>query len=194
MSPALARMRLRLELLASRYGAATFLLAAAALAICGWMLWRQHDQLVRITAQQARVEMLEAQARKAVFVEAVPSYVWSSVLERQAAPGDEIKALFKSAKAHRLTVAEADYRRSLDRIGLLEGQQIVIPLTGTYPDLRRWIEHVLKTMPHASIDKLSVQRETMADKTVQARVQLTLWQRTASVTRDGASVAKSGGP
>lgn len=87
-----------------------------------------------------------------------------------------IEALHRQAERARLQIERAEYRTPTLAGGRVLRSQVVLPLTGSYPDIGRWLGLVLSQHPSAAIDEFSLQRDTVGDA-VRARVVLSHYSR-----------------
>jgi hypothetical protein len=94
---------------------------------------------------------------------------------RESAPTEWLGKLHGIASANGLTLRQAEYRAGDVFAGRLAQYQVVIPLTGTYPQLKRFVASVLLEIPHASLDQFSMQRRNIGDRTVDAQMQFTFF-------------------
>lgn len=94
----------------------------------------------------------------------------------QSAP-DWLGKIKAAAVSHNLKFLEGNYRLIAEPSGQLEGYQITLPLSGAYPDLRGFIQDVLRDVPTASLDNVSFERQKIGDAGVLATIKLTLYLR-----------------
>ncbi|HKO89418.1 MAG TPA: hypothetical protein VJU83_12995 [Burkholderiales bacterium] len=52
---------------------------------------------------------------------------------------------------------------------------ITLPLRGSYPQIRSFIDHVLQDVPAAALNELSLQRDSVSSEALDARIRLTLY-------------------
>lgn len=91
--------------------------------------------------------------------------------------GDLLKALFKIAAEAGVTLAQADYRLQPDPDCSCQQLQITLPVRGTYPQARAFIDAALAGVASLSLDELSLRRENVKNPSVEARLKLTLFLR-----------------
>ena len=53
--------------------------------------------------------------------------------------------------------------------------QIVLPLTGSYPQIRGFIDMVLEQVPAAALNEISLRRDSVSSAQLDARIRLTLY-------------------
>ena len=76
-----------------------------------------------------------------------------------------------------LTLRQAQYQ-PVDAEGLaLERYRITVPITATYPQLRRFLAGVLTEIPIVSLDQVTLHRQRPGDAALEANLQFTLYLR-----------------
>jgi Tfp pilus assembly protein PilO len=90
-----------------------------------------------------------------------------------------IEALHRQAARAGLQIERAEYRSPTLAAGLVMRSQLVLPLTGRYPDIARWLDQLLRQHPSVAIDELSLQRDTGEGDQVRARVVVSHYSRVA---------------
>ena len=70
-------------------------------------------------------------------------------------------------------LAQASYKTQ-SASGKLERYEIVVPLAGSYTQMREFLKRALAEIPVLSLDQISLKRENRRDGTVQAELRLTL--------------------
>jgi hypothetical protein len=95
---------------------------------------------------------------------------------------DEIAALYAHAKAANLKLQQAEYRL-VPTGGGLAAYRVVLPIRGSYAQLRRFVGRVLEDMPTASVDGMSFQRRNASEGALEARLRLTIHLRPAAPER-----------
>ena len=91
-----------------------------------------------------------------------------------------VKAVLDSAASHRLISTRAEYVRAVDANAQAETLQMTVPVKGSYSDVRRWVEELLRTQAYVAVNELAFKREEVALNQVEAKVRLTIWQRPAN--------------
>lgn len=99
-------------------------------------------------------------------------------LTRPMDRGALLKSLFKTASDAGLMLAQADYRLQPDAECDCQLLQISVPVRGTYPQIRTFIDAALAGNPSLSLDEINLHRESVKSTTVEARLRLTLYLRT----------------
>ena len=94
-------------------------------------------------------------------------------LEKPEATTDWLAKLYAIGKATGVELQSASYKTQAGS-GRLERYEIVLPLTGSYTQMRDFLKRSLAEIPVLSLDQISLKRENRRDGTVQAELRLTL--------------------
>ena len=86
-----------------------------------------------------------------------------------------LRALFDAAAAESLSLERGEYRVVRDPSSRLVRYQIVLPVHGSYVAIRRFVVRAVNEVPGLALEQLDLRRETAASRTIDARVQLTLF-------------------
>lgn len=86
---------------------------------------------------------------------------------------DELERLYGLAREAKLELAQGEYRLEKPATGLWS-YRVVLPMRGTYPQIRGFVAAVLKSMPIASVDGLRFERKKVGETLLEAQMRLTL--------------------
>ena len=86
---------------------------------------------------------------------------------------DWLAKLYAIGKATGVELAQASYKTQ-SASGKLERYEIVVPLTGSYTQMREFLKRSLAEIPVLSLDQISLKRENRREGAVQAELRLTL--------------------
>jgi hypothetical protein len=86
-----------------------------------------------------------------------------------------LKKIYAAADRHNLQLAKGEYRLIKERDAKLARYQITLPITGSYSRMRGFAAEVLRELPFASLDDISMERDAIANPQVEARVRFTLY-------------------
>lgn len=161
------------------------LLGLVLIAGVAWVHWAwlprqrmQSDDLAS-KARQLRHELLAVAGQGPAQIVLTPDAAWQAVWQRLP-PATQRTALqaevLASAKAHGLTLAAVQFKGSPEGPAGLWRQRVVVPVEGTYADLRAWLG-LLLGQPALSLDALDIQRSEVMSDRVKARVSVSLWWR-----------------
>jgi hypothetical protein len=79
------------------------------------------------------------------------------------------------AVAHQLEMKRAEYRLNRQPGQRLDRYRMVVPIQGRYPALRAFISAVLRELPTLSLDQIQLQRQNIADGTLDAQITFTFY-------------------
>ena len=85
---------------------------------------------------------------------------------------DWLAKLYAIGRATGVELQSASYRS--EQAGRIERYQILLPLTGSYAQMRDFLGRALTEIPMLSLDQISLKRETPRDDGVHAELHLTL--------------------
>lgn len=85
---------------------------------------------------------------------------------------DWLAKLYAIGHATGVELQSASYRS--EQAGRIERYQILLPLTGSYAQLREFLDRALAEIPVLSLDQMTLRRESRGDGAVHAELRLTL--------------------
>lgn len=89
--------------------------------------------------------------------------------------GDLVRTMVTVAQTERISLQQGDYQQQLHPATHAIQLQITHPVGSTYPQLRSYIETVLRSIPNASLDQIAVRRENVGQAQLQARLRWSIW-------------------
>ena len=134
----------------------------------------------RVAAQRSGIEQLHTAQAIRTPVAQTPAEQLESFYA--FFPGDDIvpavlERLFAAAARENLDLPQGDYRVAKESTGRLIRYEIMLPLKGSYPGLRRFIAQSLQETPALSLQGASFVRQGASDIGVDAQVRLALYVR-----------------
>ena len=91
-----------------------------------------------------------------------------------------LKKLFALAEKNGLSLQEGEYKANRDKVGRLLRFQMVLPVKGEYPQIRRFLAALPAEIPIIALENVQFSRQNVADPVVEARIRLTLYLEQAS--------------
>jgi hypothetical protein len=85
---------------------------------------------------------------------------------------DWLAKLYAIGHATGVEMQSASYRS--EQAGRIERYQILLPVSGSYAQMREFVDRALTEIPVLSLDQMSLKRESRRDGAVQAELKLTL--------------------
>jgi len=92
-----------------------------------------------------------------------------------AALPDLLQKVFVAAKGQGLQLEHGEYRVLADNAGGLTQFQVTLPLHGSYPQIRKFLDEAMAQIPALSLDSIQFDRQKVGDATVDANVKLALF-------------------
>lgn len=155
--------------------------AAAAAAAVLWLgvLPGLHRATAALNAEvdAARARLAAGQAPATSAAPADPAAALVAQLPGPDALPAFIEQLHLLAAQSGLQLERAEYRAQAQGSARWQRQQVVLPVRGSYPQLRRWLDAVLARHPSATLDEFTVRREGERGASVDSRVQLSFYWR-----------------
>jgi Tfp pilus assembly protein PilO len=95
--------------------------------------------------------------------------------EKEQPTTDSLAKLYAAGKATGVELQSANYRAQ-KAAGRIERYEIVLPVSGSYAQIRDFLGRALAELPALSLDQLTLRRESRNQAVVQAELRLTLHQ------------------
>ena len=178
------RFRLRVEIALWRYGWLWVSVLVAAISASAFGLWwLPHQQQVLQTHEATFGQLVTDQDRlknsPKMVVPASNEELALAQLEQASYAESELSDILRQmsqiAKAQGLVLAQSEFQTSNEGHGGLRQVQISLPVRASYPQVRQFIELVLRKFPGISLDQLVLKRETVALNQADIRLKLSVW-------------------
>lgn len=182
MAAALKQVSLRvlLEIWLWRHGALWPLAAALLLTAAALELF-VHEQLQkRLSATSHELQAVERESRNAPKTVIQPREDVRAKLAASASAEASIARMIELAQAQGIVLAQADYQSRQLPAGAISQLQIMQPVRATYPQLRKYVEAVLRELPNASLESISARREGVGQPQLEAKLSWSVWSVAAT--------------
>jgi hypothetical protein len=83
--------------------------------------------------------------------------------------------IFEAAKGEGLALDQGEYRVATTRAGKLVQYQLTLPVRGTYPQIRRFIDAAMSKQPALSLQSIHFERQKVEDSAVEAKIRLVMF-------------------
>ena len=93
----------------------------------------------------------------------------------QTALPDALEQLLKTAAVHALTINDGEYTVTRVTAGRLVRFQILLPLRGTYPQLRGFLAALPHEVPGMAVENARFERSAIGDPTLDVKLRLVLF-------------------
>jgi len=84
------------------------------------------------------------------------------------------------ANKNRLTLNHGEYTLVRDSVGQLRRFRITLPVTGNYPQIRKYLSQLIAEVPYMSLENVQFERKDVDESELQAKIVLVLYMRQAS--------------
>jgi hypothetical protein len=154
------------------------LIVAAGLGTYAPPLARQSEEM-RAAADRARELLQEARQQ---LERQPPSLERAEQLREWFPTSDgmtaDLRLVFEAAHNHQVELAKGDYAfaNATDASGL-QRFEIMLPIRERYVTIKAFVAEVLKSLPHASLAELRIERSAASVEVLDVRVRLTLYYR-----------------
>ncbi len=88
---------------------------------------------------------------------------------------DVLKRIARIAESEGVALTQSEFQSSSDGHGGLRQLQVSLPVTASYPKMRKFIEGVLLQLSGVSVDQIDLQRETIAQGQADIKIKLSIW-------------------
>lgn len=86
-----------------------------------------------------------------------------------------LEKLIAVAEQNDLILNEGEYKTTRDKVGRLVRYQIMLPVTGEYPQIREFLASIPAEIPIIALEDVQFERKNIADPTVDAKIKLVLY-------------------
>lgn len=90
---------------------------------------------------------------------------------------EDLRVVFRLAAEQKIALPRGEYATSARRDAGLTAYDIVLPVRGSYPAIRRLVASVLNNLPHAGLTELRLERGQGTAAAIDARLRFTLHYR-----------------
>ena len=88
---------------------------------------------------------------------------------------DLLEKVFGAAKRQTLALEHGEYRALKENVGSLMRYQFTLPVRGTYPQIRKFVDEALAEVPALALDSIQFERRKIGDATVDAKVKMVVY-------------------
>jgi Tfp pilus assembly protein PilO len=88
---------------------------------------------------------------------------------------DLLEKVYAAAARQTLKLEQGEYRVTRDNAGGLNQFQLTLPVRGSYPQIRKFVDAALIDVPTLSLDSIHFERQKVGDASVDAKVKLVVY-------------------
>lgn len=128
-----------------------------------------------------RLRALQVQAARAAVPPAAPGLApdgasaFADVFPAASAWPDLVARIYAAAHAQRLELRQGDYRVVRDTAGRLVQYQLTFPVTGPYPQLRRFVAAALADVPTLTLASVKFERKGIGEAVSEAQLKFVVY-------------------
>lgn len=138
--------------------------------------WQQVQQLqVQDAAVAVQLAQVQRGERKPGVSQDDPLNDLHKQLPAQPAATEAIERIYHLARSEKIILARGEYALGVDPRTRLARYQILLPLRGTYPQIRRFLHALLGQMPALVLEDIDLQRKRIGDTELTGRIRMTLY-------------------
>lgn len=86
-----------------------------------------------------------------------------------------IRRFGELARAEQIALAQGDYQQQFHPATQLLQLQVTQPVKASYPQLKRYVESVLRSMPNVSLDQIAARRDNVGQSQLEVRLRWSVW-------------------
>lgn len=91
-----------------------------------------------------------------------------------------LEKLMALAESRGLSLNEGEYKATRDKVGRLVHFQMMLPVKGEYPQIRKFLADLPSELPIVALENVQFERQKVADPSVEAKINLVLYLGQAS--------------
>lgn len=161
-------------------GLAAMAVGTLALAIAVGAVLPQWQTVRELRADEADASAQVARVKRGELKIAVKPEQQALDSLRQQLPGQPqaselIERLYHLASAEHISLARGEYALGVDPKTQLARYQIVLPVRGSYPQIRGFLKGLLGQLPTLVLEDLELQRKRIGDRELNGRLRMTLY-------------------
>jgi hypothetical protein len=83
--------------------------------------------------------------------------------------------IYGAAERQSLKLEQGEYRAVADNVSKLTHYQVMLPVKGTYPQVRKFVASALTEVPNLSLESIQFERQKVSDTIVDAKIKMVLY-------------------
>lgn len=140
------------------------------------MVYPQINKLQSLKIQASQASQLHAPINQANHLD---NYVMQfPALTQRASKVDDLMALVAQ---HQLQLDEVSYKTEANKDAPLSRYMLTFSVFASYPEIHQLLNDILTQMPFVAIESLQLNRESVLDEIIEARIQLVFYFAKAAV-------------
>ena len=174
--------RVQAQILLWRHGwawpAALLLLVAAA--AMHWLVLQPVREALAATRSELGREQVATHAKPALspaLSEGEQLAAVRAVLQNAPEPAELVRRMSGLAQAEQIILPQGEYVQQLHSTTQVRQVHVTQSVRASYPQLRRYIQAVLRTIPNASLDQVAARRDNVGQSQLEVRLRWSFWMQ-----------------
>jgi hypothetical protein len=113
----------------------------------------------------------------------------SAALRASPPPAELVRRMAALAQAEQIALPQGEYQQQVHGSTQVVQVHVTQAVRASYPQLRRYIESVLRTIPNASLDQVAARRENVGQAQLEVRLRWSLWMQPTSAAAPSSAAA-----
>jgi hypothetical protein len=122
-----------------------------------------------------RVEQASSGSRKGVLPVAEQLTEFYRLFPKQGQLTDTVGKVFDAARVQGITLHRGEYRVAEEDVGRLRRFQMLLPVKGDYPAIRRFLARLAVDVPTLALEHIQFERKKIGDSQIEATIKLALY-------------------
>lgn len=143
------------------------------------MILPARERLQHSSVQAAQSQQYLSQVKSGILppptAEGGELETFLEMLPEQAEATRAIDQIYTQAQLQSIALARGEYSLGVDPKTRMARYQILLPVSGSYPQLRRFLHAVLDKVPALVLENVDLKRRNIADAQLDGRVRMTLY-------------------
>jgi len=196
----MTRRRLTAEVLVARIGASTVVAAAVLLVVVCAALWHWSQVNARLERTQAELAAARAQPTPGTTAASTRPTgnterlaLFERTLGKRSDLDAHLRAVFAAAKRNGVALTVGEYRLVDDSAGGFSRYHVSFPVGGVFRSIEQFSEQVLADLPFAALEEVSLKRDSVGSRQLEARLRFVFFLAPDQVATSGATPAPIAG-
>jgi len=99
------------------------------------------------------------------------------VLQRAPEPAGLVRRMSGLAQAEQIALPQGEYVQQFHSTTQVQQVHVTQSVRASYPQLRRYIEAVLRAIPNASLDQVAARRDNVGQSRLEVRLRWSFWMQ-----------------
>lgn len=148
-----------------------------------WLVLQPARQALAATQAELGREQVAARAQPAPSPapsEGEQLAALRTVLQNAPEPAELVRRMSGLAQAEQIALPQGEYAQQFHATTQVQQVHVTQSVRASYPQLRRYIQAVLRTIPNASLDQVAARRDNVGQSQLEVRLRWSFWMQRAA--------------